>query len=191
MRIVLDNIIFSLQKAGGISGAWAILVRELLKRAGLDIRFLEREDARGNIFRSGLHIPSSHIIPAKRLPLALDRYMPVRLRGDAPFIFHSSYYRTCTSPLARNVVTLHDFIYEEAGVHPPLARLVHSRQKNSALRHARAIVAVSHTTGNKLQERFPGMQATVIPEPCRMRAPPRHPRHSAPRGRVCTVCGRS
>lgn len=165
MRIVLDNIIFSLQKAGGISGAWAILVRELLKRPGLDIRFLEREDARYNIFRSGLHIPSSRIIPSKRLPLALDRYMPVRLRGDAPFIFHSSYYRTCTSPLSRNVVTLHDFIYEEAGVHPPLARLVHSRQKNSALRHARAIVAVSQTTRIKLLERYPAVHATVIPNP--------------------------
>lgn len=191
MRIVLDNIIFSLQKAGGISGAWAILVRELLKRPGLDIRFLEREDARGNIFRSGLHIPSSRIITAKRLPLALDRYMPVRLRGDAPFVFHSSYYRTCTSSLARNVVTLHDFIYEEAGVHPPLAKSVHSWQKSRALRHASAIAAVSHTTRSKLQDRFPGMHATVIPNPA-VCAPCTFTRDTSPRedGYVLFVGGR-
>lgn len=191
MRIVLDNIIFSLQKAGGISGAWAILVRELMKRPGLDIHFLEREDARGNIFRSGLDIPSSRIINSKRLPLVMDRYMPVRLRGDAPFIFHSSYYRTCTSPRARNVVTLHDFIYEEAGVHAPLARWVHSWQKSRALRHASALVAVSHTTRSKLSERFPGMQATVIPNPA-VCAPCTLARDSSPRedGYVLFVGGR-
>lgn len=165
MRIILDNIIFSLQKAGGISGAWAILVRELLGRPDLDIMFLEREDASRNLFRAGLHIPASRIITPKRLPLLADRYMPVRLGGDAPFIFHSSYYRTCASPLARNVVTLHDFIYEEAGTHPLPARKVHSWQKNRALRHAAAVIAVSDTTRRKLYDRFPAVRAEVIPNP--------------------------
>lgn len=164
MRIFLDNIIFSLQKAGGISGAWAVLIRELLAMPELDIRFIEREDALQNIFRNQLAIPSSLIINSRRLPLRLDRYLPVRLEGDVPFVFHSSYYRICSSPTALNVVTLHDFIYEEARVHSPLARRVHTFQKKHALYHAAAIAAVSHATARKLTNRL-ALSGKVIYNP--------------------------
>lgn len=170
MRIILDNIIFSLQKTGGISGAWAILIKELLKTDSDNILFVEREDACENIFRTDLNIPSDRIIKRKRLPLNADRYMPVRLEGeDAPFIFHSSYYRTCSSPKALNVITLHDFIYEQARTHSFLATAVHSFQKKKALRRAAAIACVSNDTLSQLKQRMPDLSdkvmTTVIPNP--------------------------
>lgn len=162
MRIVLDNIIFSLQRAGGISGAWAALIEALLKRPGLSLTFVERDDARHNIFRAALDIPASMILKARHLPLTADRYMPVRLGEDAPFLFHSSYYRTCTNPNALNVITLHDFIYEEAHAHSSLAVMVHSAQKNHALRNAAAIACISGTTKTKLLQRIKGLEHNAI-----------------------------
>lgn len=154
MKLILDNIIFSLQKAGGISGAWAMLINEYLKRPELNCFFIERADAIGNIFRQDLNIPSSRILTTTHLPLVADRYMPLHLREDADFIFHSSYYRYCPLPFAKNVVTLHDFIYEKAKNHSLIARKIHSWQKRKAIANADAIVCVSHATQQDFQSRF-------------------------------------
>ena len=175
MTVVLDNIVFSLQRAGGISGMWAILIRELLKHNDIEIRFIERPDARRNIFRRQLDIPEDLILNRKHLPLLFDRYRPVTLSrtqvaeltaGGAPFIFHSSYYRTCRNPQARNVVTLHDFIYEKLPeVHSALANRMHTGQKSATLRKADAIVSVSSFTEGELKERYPDLktQLAVVP----------------------------
>ncbi|MCM1004999.1 MAG: glycosyltransferase [Prevotella sp.] len=161
MKIILDNIIFSLQKVGGISGSWALLIEQLLKYPELDIRFIERSDANNNIFRASLSIPPSKIIRYESLPLQLDRYMPVKCKEDSPFVFHSSYYRTCTSPKARSVVTLHDFIYEETHCHSLPARKVHFLQKNKALKAATAIAAISEATRSRLNKYYPNLKASI------------------------------
>lgn len=167
--VVLDNIIFSLQRAGGISGAWSELIFGLLRtEIASELRFVEREDARANIFRRRLNIPDDQIIRPIHRPLIIDRYMPVSLPktlAQAPFIFHSSYYRYCPSPRARCVVTLHDFIYEKTHFRPYLATTVHTRQKRTALRHAAAIINVSQATRTDLAERYPDFagKCVVIP----------------------------
>lgn len=167
MRLILDNIIFSLQKVGGVSGVWSKLVEELLKHPELDIKFLERDDARQNIFRAALDIPSSKIIRYGKLPLCMDRYMPVKTGESSPYIFHSPYYRFSTDKQAKNVVTLHDFIYEEARVHPLHARTVHKWQKSRALKHAEAICCVSNATLTRLHKHYPHIKtdAEVIYNP--------------------------
>lgn len=174
--VVLDNIIFSLQRAGGISGAWARLIAELLKspRSG-ELMFVERPDATRNIFRRELALPEDKIIHAGRLPLHLDRYRGVRLPKEIterPFIFHSSYYRSAASPLALNVVTLHDFIYERTRFRSPLATAIHHRQKMHALRRARAVACVSRSTQAELHRRLPGARSVVIPNAPVITPPP-------------------
>jgi len=154
MKVVLDNIIFSLQRAGGISGAWAKIVEQLLSRSDLSLCFVERHDALANLHRQALDIPSELILPQRPVPLALDRYLPVRVAFAEPFIFHSSYYRLCGSASATNVITLHDFIYEQAGCHSFLARMVHSHQKGKAIRGAQGIVTVSNATLRSLNSLY-------------------------------------
>lgn len=156
MHIILDNIIFSLQRAGGISGVWAKLIERLLQKQNIDVRFVERHDAVNNIYRASLDIPTSRIIHYEHLPLVADRYSPVRLKEDAPFIFHSSYYRTCNSPQAINAITLHDFIYEDTLSHLSPRRLVHSWQKSKAIHSAQGIATVSDATNTQLQRRYAG-----------------------------------
>ncbi|MCM1320297.1 MAG: glycosyltransferase family 4 protein [Muribaculaceae bacterium] len=175
MKIILDNIIFSLQKAGGISGIWSKLIEELLTHPELNLHFLERSDAATNIFRKQLDIPDAQIIRYENLPRKFDRYMPVKIGEETPYIFHSPYYRFSVDKHARNVLTVHDFTYEEAKVHSLHARAIHTWQKSRAIKHADAICCVSKATHSKLLKRYSHLKADtrVIYNPIVCDAPAR------------------
>lgn len=140
---------------------WSSLVRHMLASDIIDCYFIERPDAVENEYRKHLNIPLNRIIKQKHLPLMLDRYMPVRLKGDVPYIFHSSYYRHTRDPLARQVVTLHDFIYELTKVHSLPARWAHGWQKKGALKRADAIACISKTTQRVFHTLFPSLHGKV------------------------------
>lgn len=57
MKIVFDNIVFSLQKAGGISVVWYELLKRILNDSSLDSCFIEFAHV-DNFFRNMLRIPS-------------------------------------------------------------------------------------------------------------------------------------
>ena len=60
MKIIYDNIIFSLQKAGGISIYWAELIKRIVKQGNGEFY----EPANNNIFRKEVDIATekeSHI----------------------------------------------------------------------------------------------------------------------------------
>ncbi|PCJ29316.1 MAG: glycosyltransferase, partial [Moraxellaceae bacterium] len=69
MRVTYDNIIFSLQKAGGISIYWAELIKRLKNKK--DITYFESNNS--NIFRKEIDI---NIKNESRLPLKILRYLP-------------------------------------------------------------------------------------------------------------------
>ncbi len=163
MKVIFDNIIFSLQRAGGISGMWAALVSRLMDAPGVEPWFIERPSAAANIFRRALSIPASRILPDSRFPTAASRWLPPRVPfPDGPFIFHSSYYRTAPeSSGAINVTTLHDFTYERLRLGSTLARALHSRQKLAALRRSAATACVSAATAADLRRFAPGIGGRV------------------------------
>lgn len=112
MKLILDNIIFSLQRAGGISVVWQNLIENLLPVTD-NLHFIEYQNASQNIFRQELSIPSSKIEVAKNFSSIFSQFRHPTVKSDVPFIFHSSYFRTCNNPNAINVTTVHDFIYEQ------------------------------------------------------------------------------
>lgn len=152
MKLLFDNIIFSLQKAGGISVVWYELVKRALKDPDIEIFFIESSNK--NIFSQLLNIP-----PEKRLentlakfPLKLQRYLnPNQLKAKG--IFHSSYYRTSNSNQLLNVTTVHDFTYEY--YRKGLAKSVHSWQKGMAIKKAHKIICVSENTKKDLIKFYP------------------------------------
>jgi glycosyltransferase involved in cell wall biosynthesis len=150
-RLVFDNIVFSLQRTGGISRFWSKLVE---RHAGdPSTRFVEHGSL-VNLYREALPLAPQAIILDHRLPLRLARYLDFRRGfGGKRHIFHSSYYRSNRHPAAINVATIHDLIYEkfERG----LARSVHIRQKARALRLADCLVCVSEATRRDLIEYYP------------------------------------
>jgi len=158
MRVLLDNIIFSLQTCGGISGTFARLIEGLAADSDIDLWFLERKDAADNIFRRRLTcIPGERIIDAGNMPITVDRYRNIsRINGwpndGEPFIFHSSYYRYCKLPGAVNITTVHDFTYEVMRLRSYLSTAVHSMQKKAAIVKSAGIACVSNSTMNDLHK---------------------------------------
>ncbi len=158
MRIVFDNIIFSLQRAGGISAFWARLLGVFLNRSDLDCYFIEYEGAGNNIFRRELNIPENRIIRKRCRVTSLHRLLspsvPNFLSGDK-FIFHSSYYRICKDKNAVNVATFHDFAHEFGFDGRLITRFAFARVKRKVIMHSRAIACVSDSTANDLRLLYP------------------------------------
>ena len=106
MNLVYDDIIFSLQKGGGVSVVWS----ELLKRAPRNAKHIVYDNADQNQFYDESKEYNPTVLSSKGL--VFKRYENIRLKTTHPFLFHSSYYRFCTNPNAINVTTVHDFTYE-------------------------------------------------------------------------------
>lgn len=146
MKILFDNIIFSLQKAGGISVVWSEILSHLSKEQGIDLSLIEYRNS--NIFRKNINIPLTVKIFNKRiLPLPFLRYCDVNI-PEQEGIFHSSYYRVATSKKIKNMTTVHDFTYEY--YRKGLPKSIHSFQKIHAFKKSEGIICVSENTKNDL-----------------------------------------
>lgn len=158
--IYLDNIIYSLQKAGGISVVWSKLT-ECLMESDANLRFIEYAEACGNVIRSSIEIPESLIERRSNRFLRLKRYLNPCVSCDNRFIFHSSYFRTCSHPKAINITTVHDFTYEYFNP-SAVKRFVHCHQKYAALRKSDYIVCISENTKRDLLKFLPDIDESRI-----------------------------
>lgn len=137
--VTLDDVIFSLQKHGGITTYWRALSDGLLQNPSLKVQ---------------------HRLPAR--PAVVSRYLPAfSVYTD---IFHSSYYRTAFGSKVTNVVTVYDFTYEKFRTGAP--RFVHSMQKRTAIQNASGIICISQNTADDLLSYYgpllDGKSVTVI-----------------------------
>lgn len=156
MKIYLDNIIFSLQKAGGISVYWCEIIKRLLNSSE-DVTYIENSTPNENIFRKQLELKNTKI---ENTNVKINRYLPVKIKSDEKFIFHSSYYRYCKSSNAINVVTVHDFTYEYFMRGIP--KLVNYYQKKMALKNADYIICISENTKKDLIKFHPWCESKKI-----------------------------
>jgi mannosyltransferase len=141
--IVIDGIIFSLQRYGGISVYFKHLVNEL---AISDLAFELAIESPQMQCLSDLP-KNSHIV--ERKARMLERFRLARLPSDAS-LFHSSYYRLPERSDVPSVVTVHDFIYERFRKGP--RKWAHIIQKHAAIRAAQAVICISEATRQDLIE---------------------------------------
>lgn len=157
--VCFDNVVFDLQKSGGISVVWYELLRKV-QSCSLDIRYLDSGFSQNN-YRSQLEIPQEKVnSPLRKVPLCIDRYLPQRIDFGKPFIFHSSYYRYCVSPNAINITTVHDFTYEKYAT--GIKQKVHSWQKRSAVLNSDYIVCISKNTRRDLLQYIKGVDESKV-----------------------------
>lgn len=143
MKVVLDNIVFSLQKTGGISVYWHELIKRIINNENIQVEMLGCINR--NIFGqkySCLQQKESSI------PVSILRYLSFRKKIAEKSIFHSSYYRVAHSKKAINVTTVHDFTYEYFS--KGLQKKVHCWQKYQAIRNSDAIICISENTKQDL-----------------------------------------
>lgn len=156
MSLLIDAIVFSLQRYGGVSEYFYQLVRKL-ETKNIPASILLEVPLKRQIDTSSRTLPF-----IRRQARLLERYLSCRLPAGCS-VFHSSYYRLpeqCSTP---TVVTVHDFVYERYARGP--RRWVHSQQKHAAIRAAQAVICVSEATRQDLIEfvgESPGQAVHVI-----------------------------
>ena len=143
----MDNIVFSLQKAGGISVYWYEILKRLCADPRFEVIMLEYDSAKENMFRQQLDVKCKIIRLDSAIPIQLARFMPVKLpdwiRDDA--VFHSSYYRWPSRKL-KNIVTVHDWIYKIYG--HGVKDYLHVKQQIDAIKKANIVACISKSTLN-------------------------------------------
>lgn len=159
MVLYLDNIVYSLQKAGGISVYWYELSKRILLSHNR-VFFIE-EYQTDNIFRNLLSIPAGNLIRKSKRPISITRYLPVgfnQTKQDS--LFHSSYYRTPADALVSSVVTVHDFTYEK--MKQGVRKRIHQAQKKAALNAASGIICISENTKHDMLALYPHLAQKKI-----------------------------
>lgn len=154
--IVLDNIIFSLQRAGGISVVWAHLIEGILS-AHRDVLFIEYPGAERNISRQCVSIPKGLIWKPSHAIMSYEQLRPVDIKLGEPFVFHSSYFRYSRQGI--NVTTVHDFT-ARTHLHGFVSRL-RAAANERAIRHSDAVVCVSRYTASQLSRYVPELPVPV------------------------------
>lgn len=139
MQIVFDNIIYSLQRYGGISVVW----NELLKRARTDTRLEVTE------------------LDYTQMPYRwLERYRIPDWKPTGPTLFHSSYFRFCPDPSVKNITTIHDLTYHF--YRRGLAKAVHLWEEERAIHHSAAVICVSEHTKRDVLNAYPWLNEKQV-----------------------------
>ena len=140
MNVVFDNIIYTLQRNGGISTVW----NEHLRRARAD--------------RDLVCAELDYV--EKMTPRFMERYRIPAYKAETPAIFHSSYFRVLPQEGVYNVTTVHDLTYHF--YRKGLPKAVHLWEEERALRHSEAVICVSGNTKRDLLHFYPWLKEEQI-----------------------------
>lgn len=200
MRIYLDNIVFSIQQAGGVSAYWLELLKGIC-RSGLPVYLLNTNHASTNVFEQQIAYQHWPCIRESILPRSVLRYLPLRYRLPARAVFHGGYLRVSPQKDVLNILTVHDFAHERKLSSPFPRGLVNIRQKAYGIRKADGIICISDSTRQELLHFYPQTdpaKVTVIHHgisddfyPHVMTAPPGMPARLTQQPFILYVGGRS
>ncbi len=160
MKIVLDNIIYFLQRSGGMSVYWSEIISRLESRKDLDIHYTEPKGSHKNMYYEALRKKISAKLHTETTSAKLLSFLTYGGWPNERYIFHSSYYRTSRSPAALNVVTIHDFIPEM--YFKGVRQYFHAYRKRRAITRAQGIVCISNNTYNDLLKYYPDVASKPI-----------------------------
>lgn len=158
MRIIFDNIIYSLQKSGGGSVYWSELNKRFNESTENEILFYDQNKNSDNIFRQQLKLKK--IKQETFLVLAIRRYLNFSNKIRYKAIFHSSYLRISKSKNAINITTIHDFTTEKFG--KGFQKLINLQQKKNAVKNSRGIICISENTKKDLLHFIPNVKPERI-----------------------------
>ena len=148
--LILDGIIYSLQRHGGIT----VYFNELLRRISCQ-NYAHHAVVYSDAFDHANTLP--YQLEVRRSRIA-ERYRSCQVPKEAN-LFHSSYYRLPDHPIA-TVTTVHDFTYERFS--GGLRRWVHSKQKFDAIRGSQSIICISENTRRDLLHFMPDVDPASV-----------------------------
>ena len=151
MKILYDDVIFRLQKVGGISNVFSQLINFANKDESIELGYISTaKSSIKNLYWSKLNIPK--IVVLKNIPKVILQFIPfINLNANIASIYHATYYNF---PLIKNkliyVITIHDLGYERGIMQIGLRRHVNIFFKRLAIIKADGIVCVSQCTFDDL-----------------------------------------
>jgi mannosyltransferase len=164
IKIVLDNIIYSKEKQGGISNYWYEISSALLRDPSVAPFFVDAKDAEFNCCWQRLKVPErQRIISQQNSSAFLARLSPVNIPIDGSCLYHSSFYRR---PIGKGqiteITTVHDFTHNYYA--PWHKRLIHNNLKYQAINRSQGVICVSNNTLNDLNKfcNIKGKEVAVI-----------------------------
>ena len=156
MKLILDNIIFCIQRMGGISVVWQELLQRALCDEDLDCTILDYDRGKENICRQSLQITNPIHMTCRRM----ERYRTPDFQVSEPALFHSSYFRVLRDSRIRNITTVHDLTYHFYRQGAP--KWVHLAEEQHALRHSAGVICVSENTKSDLLRLYPWLRENRI-----------------------------
>jgi len=154
MQIFLDNIVFTIQKAGGVSVYWYELLQGMCN-AGLAVNFLNAGLNPSNIFEQQLDYRRHPCFRESWIPPKYLRYLPLQYSLPPNAIFHGGYLRVSPQKDIVNILTVHDFAHERKIATPFPRGLANTRQKAYGIKRADGIICISDSTRKELLHFYP------------------------------------
>lgn len=118
----LDDIVYSIQKFGGASTYWTELTSHL-----------------------------SEFVPGLITHRTGNKFARLYSPKSSAQVFHSSHFRVSSSPIVKNVTTIHDLIYEK-GLGGGRGKLINLYERKKSVMRADAIICISESTRRDLYE---------------------------------------
>ena len=153
MKIVFDNIIYSLQAAGGISLYWTELIKRISKKKST----IFYEFRNNNIHRKKIKFKS---LLESKIPHKIIRYFSFQKKLSQRNIFHSSYFRTIFQKDVVKIITIYDFTYEY--FNKGIAKFIHTKQKKLAIENSDGIICISNNTKKDLFKHYPNIDKKKV-----------------------------
>ena len=160
MNLLLDNIVFNQQKAGGISLLWSEIIKYILEH-NIKCLFVEYEGNQVNVYRQTLDLNNLILKKFKYnkilslLPRINNNYL------NARYVCLSSDYNITISKKVQNVVVVHDIINElyEKRV---FIRWFKKYYKKRAVSYADAVICVCENTRKDLMTLYPDIEKNKV-----------------------------
>lgn len=156
--VVLDNIIFSLQRMGGASVYWKQILEGIQRDDRFDLTIVERADGLDNKVRQALSL-SAKVVRRDHEPKRFAQFTRVSSPVDDA-IFHSSCYRVAKNKQCINVTTVHDFVW--AYYISGLNKKIHMWQIRNAVIGSKGIICISDSTKRDLCKFIPEASKKTI-----------------------------
>lgn len=153
--LIVDNIIFDLQKIGGISVYWYELIKRM---SDIDVVFFDSMKD-NNILKKQMDFTNYKVLQTNNK--GYRRYINLKNEFTKNMvIFHSSYYRTMKGKNVLNITTIHDFTYEK--YFKGLKKYLHIIQKKHAIKKSEGLICISENTKNDLIKLYPWARKKMI-----------------------------
>jgi mannosyltransferase len=156
MKIILDNIIFSHVKQGGVSNYWFEMSKFMINKKTDDISFYDEKNAMLNFHRKQLIIPKDKLtVNDSSINSSIKtRLSKVKITTEDYFIYHSSYYRPLVgSKNYDEVTTIHDFTHNYYA--SLLKKIIHNKLKYNCIKRSKGIICISESTYADLKKFCP------------------------------------